>query len=268
MERCGILLGSFDPLQEVASKTLYVLRFGAVEIPFTNHMLMVSLSALLLMVVLPLAIFRVRVVPRGFYNLIETICVFLRDDVARPFLKDRTDRYIGVLWSLFFFILTLNLMGIVPLDKFVWLVTGIEHNHIGGAATGNIWVTGALASFAFVLFHLAGIRQKGLGKYLATLSPKVPWPLMPFMFAMELLSSFVRLFSLAIRLFANILAGHILLGVLLGFIVMFKTFMVAGASIVGTTLMSLLEIFVAFLQAYIFTFLTTIFIGFAISEDH
>ena len=82
------------------------------------------------------------------------------------------------------------------------------------------------------------------------------------------LSSFVRLFSLAIRLFANILAGHILLGVLLGFIIMFKTFMVAGASIVVTTLMSLLEVFVAFLQAYIFVFLTTIFIMFAVSEEH
>ena len=264
----GILLSGFNPLQEVASKTLFVMRLGAMDIPFTNHMLMVTLTAVLLMVLIPLAIGRNVRIPRGFHGLIETLCVFLREDVARPFLKDDTDRYIGVLWSLFFFILGLNLMGLVPLDKFVWLVTGIEHNHIVGAPTGNIWVTGTLATFAFMLFHLAGIRQKGLKTYLATLSPKVPWPLMPFMFIMELLSSFVRLFSLAIRLFANILAGHVLLAVLLGFIVMFKTYMVAGASIIATTLMSLLEIFVAFLQAYIFTFLTTIFIGFAISEEH
>ncbi|NLW83228.1 MAG: F0F1 ATP synthase subunit A [Phycisphaerae bacterium] len=265
---CGILSSGFNPLQEVASKRLFVVSLGSLEIPFTNHMLIVALTALLLMVLIPLAIRRGIRVPRGFGSVIETICVFLREDVARPFLKDDTDRYIGVLWSLFFFILGLNLMGLVPLDRFVWLVTQKEHNHIVGAPTANIWVTGALAGFAFMLFHLAGIRQKGLGKYLATLSPKVPWPLMPFMFVMELLSSFVRLFSLAIRLFANILAGHILLGVLLGFILMFKTFMVAGASIFATMLMSLLEIFVAFLQAYIFTFLTTIFIGFAISEDH
>jgi len=264
----GILLSSFDPLQEVSSKTLFVLRLGLLQIPFTNHMLIVTLTALLLMLLIPLSIRRDVRIPCGFHSLIETICVFLREDVARPFLKDYTDRYIGVLWSLFFFILGLNLMGLVPLDKFVWLATHIEHNNIVGAPTSNIWITGALAAFAFILFHLAGIRKKGLGRYLATLSPKVPWPLMPFMFIMELLSSFVRLFSLAIRLFANILAGHILLGVLLGFIVMFKTFMVAGASIVATTLMSLLEIFVAFLQAYIFTFLTTIFIGFAISDDH
>ncbi|MHC4289338.1 MAG: F0F1 ATP synthase subunit A [Planctomycetota bacterium] len=137
-----------------------------------------------------------------------------------------------------------------------------------GAATANLYVTGALATFAFFLFHIAGIYEKGFMKYFATLSPKVPWPMMPFMFFMELVSSFVRLFSLAIRLFANILAGHILLAVLLGFIILFKNFMVAFSSILATTLMSLLEIFVAFLQAYIFTFLTAIFIGFAISEDH
>ena len=97
---------------------------------------------------------------------------------------------------------------------------------------------------------------------------RVPWPMVPFMFALELVSSFVRLFALAIRLFANILAGHILLVTLLGFIIIYKNFMVATASILFTTLMSLLELFVAFLQAYIFTFLTAIFIGFSISEEH
>jgi F-type H+-transporting ATPase subunit a len=199
--------------------------------------------------------------------VIEVICVFIREDVARPFLKDHTDRYVGFLWSMFFFILSLNLLGMIPLNGMVWLVTG-KHNNIYGAATANLYVTGALATFAFLLFHTAGIYEKGFVRYFATLSPKVPWPMMPFMFLMELISSFVRLFSLAIRLFANILAGHILLAVLLGFIIMFKTFVVGVASIFATTLMSLLELFVAFLQAYIFTFLTTIFIGFAISEEH
>jgi F-type H+-transporting ATPase subunit a len=154
-----------------------------------------------------------------------------------------------------------------PLAQIIWAVSG-KQNHLGGAATANLYVTGALAVFAFFLFHIAGIVEKGFFKYFATLAPKVPWPIMPFMFLMELLSSFVRLFSLAIRLFANILAGHILLAVLLGFIVIYKNYMVASASIVVTTLMSLLELFVAFLQAYIFTFLTTIFIGFSISEEH
>lgn len=263
----GNLLAAKNPLEEVASKRLETFTLGPWEIPFTNHMLMITLAALVLIVLIPLSVRRRGLIPKGFYNVIETICVFIREDVARPFLKDKTDRYIGILWTLFFFILAMNLLGLMPLSQMVWAVTG-EPNHFGGAATGNLYVTGALATFSFFLFHIAGIAEKGFVHYFATLSPKVPWPMLPFMFAMELISSFVRLFSLAIRLFANIMAGHILLAVLLSFIIMFKNYMVASASILATTAMSLLEIFVAFLQAYIFVFLTTIFIGFAISEEH
>lgn len=261
----GTLLAS-SPLEEVTSKTLFRISLGGMEIPFTNHMLVIMLASVLMICLLPLFVRKPQIIPRGCYNFIEAICVFLRDDVARPFLKDRTDRYIGFLWTMFFFILVMNLLGLTPLDKAVYVL--FEVPHIGGAPTANLFVTGALATVAFFLFHIAGIYEKGFVNYFATLSPKVPWPIMPFMFVMELLSSFVRLFSLAIRLFANILAGHILLAVLLGFIILFKNYMVASASIVATTLMSLLEIFVAFLQAYIFTFLTAIFIGFAISEEH
>ena len=263
----GTCLAELNPLEEVVSHELFTVPFMGWEIPFTNHMLMISVGSIVLMVVLPLVIRQRQLIPTGFYNVIETICVFIREDVARPFLKDQTDRYIPYLWSIFYFILVLNLLGMVPFNAVIGIFIG-KQNHLYGAATANLYVTGALATFAFFLFHLAGINEKGFVKYFATLSPKVPWPMMPFMFFMELISSFVRLFSLAIRLFANILAGHILLAVLLGFIIMFKNFMVASASILATTLMSLLEIFVAFLQAYIFTFLTAIFIGFAISEEH
>lgn len=263
----GISLASINPLEEVISKTLFTLHVGGHDLPFTNHMLMVAIASVVMMMVLPFVIRRPQLVPRGFYNVLEMICVFIREDVARPFLKDHTDRYIGYLWSMFYFILVLNLMGMVPWNGMVWLVTG-KHNNLYGAATANLYITGALATFSFFLFHIAGIYEKGFIKYFATLSPKVPWPMMPFMFFMELVSSFVRLFSLAIRLFANILAGHILLSVLLGFIILFKNYMVVVPSIGSATAMSMLEIFVAFLQAYIFTFLTAIFIGFAISEEH
>ncbi|MCI0498256.1 MAG: F0F1 ATP synthase subunit A [Planctomycetales bacterium] len=261
----GTLLAE-TPLEEVVSKPLFFIPIGGWQLPFTNHMFVVMLASLLMIIIIPLFTRRPQMIPRGFYNVIESICVFLREDVARPFLKDRTDRYIGILWTMFFFILVLNLLGLTPLAQAVYIL--FKTPHIGGAPTANLFVTGALATFAFLLFHIAGISEKGFVKYFATLAPPVPWPLMPFMFLMELISSFVRLFSLAIRLFANILAGHILMAVLLGFIVIFKNFMVASASILATTLMSLLELFVAFLQAYIFTFLTTIFIGFAISEEH
>lgn len=267
MAICGTCLAKMNPLEHVVSHELFTVPILGKELPFTNHMLMISVGTIMLMIVLPLVIRQRQLIPRGFYNVIETICVFIREDVARPFLKDHTDSYIAYLWSIFYFILALNLLGMVPFNAVIGIFIG-KHNNFYGAATANLYVTGALATFAFFLFHLAGIKQKGIVRYFATLSPKVPWPMMPFMFFMELVSSFVRLFSLAIRLFANILAGHILLAVLLGFIILFKNFMVASASILATTLMSLLEIFVAFLQAYIFTFLTAIFIGFAISEEH
>ena len=263
----GTCLAELNPLEHVVSHELFTVSIMGKELLFTNHMLMITVGSVLLMVALPLVIRKRQLVPRGFYNIIETICVFIREDVSRPFLKSHTDRYIGYLWSIFYFILALNLLGMVPFNAVFGIFTGQQNNWYG-AATANLYVTGALATFAFFLFHIAGIYEKGFVKYFATLSPKVPWPMLPFMFLMELISSFVRLFSLAIRLFANILAGHILLAVLLGFIVLFKNFMVAFSSILATTLMSLLEIFVAFLQAYIFTFLTAIFIGFAISEDH
>ena len=263
----GTCLAKLNPLEHVVSHELFTVSIMGKELSFTNHMLMISVGTVLLMVALPLFISKRQLIPRGFYNIIETICVFIREDVARPFLKSHTDRYIGYLWSIFYFILALNLLGMIPFNAVFGIFSGQQNNWYG-AATANLYVTGALATFAFFLFHIAGIYEKGFLKYFATLSPKVPWPMLPFMFFMELVSSFVRLFSLAIRLFANILAGHILLGVLLGFIIMFKNYMVASASIMATTLMSLLEIFVAFLQAYIFVFLTAIFIMFAVSEEH
>jgi F-type H+-transporting ATPase subunit a len=266
MELYGMLLAKVSPLEEVTSKVLFTFRIGAMEIPFTNHMFMISVAALVLLIGIPFFVRKPQLVPHGFYNIIETICIFVRDDVAKPFLKDRTDRYIGFLWTLFYFILMMNLLGLVPFDKINYII--FQKPYIGGAPTANLYVTGALALFAFLLFHVAGIIEKGFIRYFATLSPKVPWPLMPFMFMMELISSFVRMFSLAIRLFANIFAGHMLISVVLGFIIVFKNYLVIGPSLLMATLMSLLEIFVAFLQAYIFTFLTAIFIGFAISEEH
>jgi len=265
MNNFGILLANMEVLEEITSKA-WKIPVGPYEVTFTNHMLMIMVASLVMMIVLPLTFRKSTLVPRGFANVIETICVFIREDVARPFLKDYTDRYIGILWTLFFFILTMNLLGLMPIDKVMYLIT--EHKHIGGAPTANVWVTGALATFSFFLFHAAGIRQKGLWQYLKTFTPPVPWPMYPFMFLIEVVSSFVRLFSLAIRLFANILAGHILLAVILPFIMMFKNYMVATASLGATVMFSLLEIFVAFLQAYIFVFLTSIFIGFAIAEEH
>jgi F-type H+-transporting ATPase subunit a len=257
------LLASMNPLEHISSKEIFAIGPFA----FTNHMFMVSLATILLIVVLPIAIRSKKLVRSGFGNAIEAMCVYIREEVARPFLKEQTDKYIPFIWSMFFFILTLNLLGMVPLDRIIWAITGKE-NHFGGTATANVWVTGALALMAFLLFHCAGIYENGFVNYVRHFAPKVPVLILPFIFFMEVVSSFVRVFSLAIRLFANMLAGHVLLGTLLAFIIIYKNSMVATASITFVVLMSLMEIFVAFLQAYIFTFLTTIFIGFSVHQDH
>lgn len=263
LDLTGILLGMINPLEKVVARELFTV-WG---IPVSNHMFMVTLAAVVLIVVLPLAVRGKGLVRRGFGNLIETVCVFIREEMVRPFLGDQTDRHIGFVWTVFFFVLTLNLLGMVPIDKFITLISGKE-SHLGGIATANIWVTGSLALVAFFSIHIFGMRQQGVWGYVRNFAPHVPWPMVPFIYFLEVVGALVKPFALAIRLFANMLAGHVVLGTLLGLIFMFKNYFVGAATVVGVVLMSLLELFIVFLQAYIFTFLTTIFIGFAVKPEH
>lgn len=259
----GMVLADINPLEDVVAKELF--SFWGIVV--SNHMFMVTLAAAVLMISLPFAVRGKGFVRRGFGNLIETVCVFIREEMARPFLGNQTDKHIGFVWTIFFFVLTLNLLGMVPLGKFITLLTGRENN-LEGAATANIWVVGALAVVAFFTIHISGMRQQGVRGYFRNLAPPVPWPIAPFIYFMEIVGALVKPFSLAIRLFANMLAGHLLLATLLGFIFIFKNYIAGVTAVFGVVLMSFLEILVAFLQAYIFTFLTTIFIGFAVKPEH
>jgi F-type H+-transporting ATPase subunit a len=256
-----------NPLKPVIGVPLFQFSIGGHEIVFSNHMLMITVAMLVLLIIIPLGARKRNLVPRGLQNLIESVCVFLRDEVTRPILGEDTDKFISFVWTIFFFILTLNLLGIIPTEAMFYFITGRE-NHFGGAATTNIWVTGALASVTFVLTHAAGIRRYGLLKYLAHLAPRVPLPILPLIFALEIISALVRPFALAIRLFANIVAGHILLATLLGLIVIFKHWSAVVGSLAAVVMMSFFELFVAFLQAYIFTLLSTLFISLALEAEH
>ncbi|MHC5060236.1 MAG: F0F1 ATP synthase subunit A [Planctomycetota bacterium] len=258
-----IVLGQINPLEEVVARELFTV-WG---ITVSNHMLMVTVAAALLIAMLPLAVKGKSLVRSGFGNLIETACVFIREEMARPFLGVHTDRHISFVWTIFFFVLTLNLLGMVPFGKFITLLTG-KANHLGGTATANVWVTGGLALVAFFSIHIFGMLQQGVWGYVKNFAPNVPWPMVPFIYFLEIVGALVKPFALAIRLFANMLAGHVVLGTLLGLIFMFKNYFVGAATVIGVVLMSLLELFVAFLQAYIFTFLMTIFIGFAVKPEH
>ncbi len=192
------------------------------------------------------------VVPTGLRNFIEAILLFLRDEVAKPQLGHNTDKYMPFLWTFFFFILFCNLLGLVP----------------GAAtATGNINVTAALALAAFTFYHLAGIHEQGLGMYLKNIVPGgIPLWLYPLMLVVEIIGHLAKPFALAVRLFANMIAGHIVMAVILGFAAV--SLFVAPISVAGGVFMYFLETFVAFLQAFIFTFLMTVFLGMAVHPEH
>lgn len=216
-----------------------------------------------------------RYVARGsFAHMIEVICTYLREETVRPMLGARTDRFMPFLWTLFFFILVNNLIGLVPLlDFHAWLTPELvleKHEaFIGGTLTQNIFVTGALATIAFLVINLAGIREIGIVGYVKHLTGGAPMFVWPILIPVEIAGIFIKPVALAIRLFANMTAGHILVATLLGFIGFALS---GGASLLlggtitvvaglGVIAIYFLELFVAFLQAFVFMFLTTVFIS-------
>jgi F-type H+-transporting ATPase subunit a len=248
----------------------------------SNHIIQMILTAILLMVALPLFARPRRhaaggagdpelesLVPAGGGNFLEVVCEFMRKEVGEPTLGRYTDRFIKYIWTLFFFVLANNLLGLIPIST-LKPVTGL---HLGGTATGNIWVTGTLAALTFVLMIFNGLRLAGW-HYFEHFCPGPLW-LAPLLVPIEILGLFAKGFALAIRLFANMLAGHMMLAVLVGFILTAGTAKGAGVGLLvalpvvaGSIGITLLEILVAFLQAFIFAFLTSLFIGQSITTHH
>jgi F-type H+-transporting ATPase subunit a len=210
-----------------------------------------------------------------FAHLIEVICVYLRDEVARPLLTDRTDKLMPFLWTIFFFILVNNLLGLTPIRDVLHLI-GVHGDWVGGTATQNIWVTGTLAIIAALVFNIAAVVRLGPVGFVKHMMGGLPWYMAPIallLLAIEAAGQFlIKPFALALRLFANMTAGHVLIATLLSFsggaIVSIRagqdlggSFTTIAISILGATALMFLELFVAFLQAFVFMFLTTIFIS-------
>ncbi len=243
----------------------------------SDHIVMMLFAGLLLILLLPRLVRRrkgtdeiTRLVPSGPANFIETICQYLRKEVAEPNLGPYTDRFIKYIWTVFFFILTINLLGLLPIGVLTPALFGV---HIGGTPTANIWVTATLAILSLMLWVYNGLKIGGKD-YLAHFNPGPLW-LAPLLVPLELVGLVAKTFSLAVRLFANMMAGHVLLAVLLSFILSAGTGMGAAAGfavaipvIAGSVAISFLEIFVAFLQAFIFTFLTALFLGMSVVFHH
>jgi len=208
-----------------------------------------------------------------FAHMFEVLAVYLRDEVVKPMLGDRTNKMMPFLWTVFFFILVNNILGLIPLLDLQHLISKDMAKHgtaiVGGTATQNIWVTGILALIAGIVFNVAAIMRLGLMGYFKHMTGGAPFPISILLFIIELIGQIViKPVALAIRLFANMTAGHILLAVLFGFIGIAITQLgpvlggtVTIVSFLGAVAITFLELFVAVLQAFVFMFLTTVFIS-------
>lgn len=271
----NFMLAASDPLTHVLSHPLITLEDGTVVLD--NHIVM-QVVATVLTLGLIISAFRSRahaggseveaMVPKGSANFFEAICNYLRNEVARPALQQYTDRFIPYIWSVFFFILFCNLLGMIPINAFLGLFMA-HPPHIGGTPTGNIKVTATLAIFTMLMMVVNGLRLGGK-HYLAHFCPGPLW-LAPLLVPVEIVGLFAKIFALTVRLFANMMAGHILLATLIGFATVMSGVIgigIAIPSILGAVAISMLEIFVALLQAFIFTFLTALFLGQSIVFHH
>lgn len=237
----------------------------SIDLSITRHVVFLFVAALLTIVTMFFAARQARLLeqgesaPKGLLNGVEAFYLYLRDEVAMANIGHGGERFVPLVITLFFFILYANLLGLVP----------------GGAtATSNIMVTGALAIVSLIVIEVAGMKALGFRGYMGTIFfiPKGLHPIMAgvmliIMTPVELIGKLAKPFALAVRLFANMTAGHFVLLALLGLIITYGSFSQLGGfvAITGPIALALfvmfLEIFVAFLQAYIFAMLTAVFIG-------
>jgi len=193
--------------------------------------------------------------PRGIQSFLEPIILFVRDDIAIPNIGEKKfEKFMPYLLSVFFFILINNIMGLVPFPP-----------PFGANVTGNLAVTLTLALFTFFIIQLNG--TKSYWRHIFA-TPGVPLWLMPIMVPVEIMGMLAKPFALMVRLFANITAGHIIVLSLVCLIFIFRSLAVAPVSIIFVIFMDCLELLVAFLQAYVFTLLSALFISLATHDEH
>jgi F-type H+-transporting ATPase subunit a len=191
--------------------------------------------------------------PRGFAAAMEAMVLYIRQEVILPNVGPHGEGFVNYLLTVFFFLLTCNLLGLLP-----WSAT----------PTSNIAVTGAMALVSLAVIEISGLRALGLKGYLKTiffLPEGLPTLLKPVMLVImtpiEIIGKLAKPFALAVRLFANMTAGHVVVLALIGLTFFFQSYLVGVAASLMATGIMLLELFVAFLQAFVFTLLTSVFIG-------
>lgn len=232
------------------------LELFGMDISITRHVVFMWLGAFLLAFVMMRVAraYRSSLIPKGITNFWEVFILFVRDEIAKPTIGKGYEKFLPYLLTAFFFILFGNFLGLVPFSA---------------TFTSNIAVTAMLALFSFIFIQFGGIRNNGLFGYFKGLIPHgVPVFLLPIMLIVELLGLIAKPFALAVRLFANMTAGHIVIYALISLIFVMQSVAWAGLAIPLALFIYTLEILVALLQAYIFTMLSSLFIGMAVHQDH
>lgn len=246
---------------------------GGLDMHITKRVTMMWIVAFFLIVILvPLA----RKIASNPYkvqstgaNMLETILIYLRDEVIEPNMHGHGHGYYGYLFSLFFFILFCNLFGLIPpVGEIVAAVSGGGHDAVAGkiwsgiTVTGDISVTVTLAGITLIMIYLTGFMYQGPLFPIYSVPNGVPGWTYILMFPLEfIVSPLAKAFALTVRLLANMTAGHVVILALLGFIFEYQSYFIVPVSILASVAIYMLEIFVAFLQAFIFTLLTSLFVG-------
>ncbi len=244
----------FLPIGEIHIPQL-PLVFG-IDITPTKHVIFMWLAALLVLITFSIVAgkYKKSLVPKGIANFFEILVVFVRDEIARPTIGHHYSKFLPYLLTVFFFILFGNFLGLIPFSA---------------TFTSNIAVTASLAIITFVVTQFGGMQSNGVFGYLKGLVPHgIPSWMLIIMIPVEILGLFTKPFALAIRLFANMIAGHTVILALIGLIFFMQTVFVAPVSIGFALFIYLLEILVALIQAYIFTMLSSLFIGMAVHQEH
>lgn len=231
----------------VTDHVYFTVPLGAFGIPITKHtILLFFISAAILFCILQVGK-KASAIPSGIYNFAEVYVLFVRDKIVLPSMGSAGNNYLSYFLTLFLFILISNLAGMIP----------------GSATiTSNFAVTGSLALCTLFLINCVGIRQQGFFGYVKSFVPHgVPPAMAPLVFVLEVFGLFIRCFVLSVRLFANMVAGHAVMLLFFALVFLIGNFFIAPVSIGVVIFVMFIELLVAFLQAYIFTMLSAIFVG-------
>ncbi|MFA6549492.1 MAG: F0F1 ATP synthase subunit A [Candidatus Margulisiibacteriota bacterium] len=235
-----------------AVKILFPLSIFGVDISITSAVVVVWVTCFIIFAFSFIASRKVTAVPGKIQNIIEMIYEFFEQQTGE-LLGKYTVRWLPFIFSIFCFVLVSNLLGLVP-DVY--------------PTTSNINVTASLAIFVFVVYQMAGIAEHGFLQYFRSYVPKgVPVFIAPVLFVIEFVGHLARPFSLAIRLFANVTAGHLVAFTILSLIFIFKSPWLAPFPLMGKVAISIFEVFISFIQAYLFAYLSALYIGLAVNEE-